>query len=382
MKDRPRRTAPAPRGAVSARELLKSFEGKDFKPAPVCLITGENAWFRDLILAKLKEMTVPDGWQSSNVDTIRAEETPEGEVADLARTPPFGSSKRIVIARGIEAWRKARARDRDENGDEEDDKSRGKRLRMLTTEDSSLAVYARDPSPSSVLVMTAGRGDSWDKDCLGKAALGSGAFVVCEALEGRDLESWVEKEAGGLKIGIEPAAVSELIMRTPEDCLSLRRELEKLAVYAGEGKTVTVDDVTALSGELAVPSIFEFLNALFVERAPGRALSLLGRLLEETHPLYLHAMMLMQVRKLVSLREAVARNLPQGQLAGMFRVPYSLVPRVSKVAAATSGARFAAFLQQLAEAEARLKRIHARGNLERFREGREVMETLVIEFCA
>ncbi len=358
------------RGEVERGETaLRELNSASLKP--VYFLLGDHTWLREKFIAKLRELVVPEAWRSLNVETLHADETAEADAAELALTPPFGSPRRFLLIRGIEAYRGSRAT----SGLADSARPvRGGPASHGARRQPPLLSYLRAPAPTTVLALSSERWDTrrWREDGLFAAAGQAGVVVLCARPEGESMQGWLTEQAVSLGLTLEPAAVQELIERVGEDPLSLCRELEKLASYVGEQRSVTVQDVQALTGELATPSVFQFLDVLFVERRPGRALSLLNRLLKDMHPLQLHAMLLNQLRKMIALKGVLGEGLPPGAVAARVKLPVSLVSRLGLMAGRTPPGRFAELLRSLASAEARLKR---------GRDGREVLEGLVLECC-
>jgi DNA polymerase-3 subunit delta len=349
-------------------EALRGLSAKNLKT--VYLIVGDDAWLRESFVARLRDLAVPPEWRDMNSETVWADGTPEAEVADQAQTQPFGSPRRFLLVRGIEVYRGAKA----ETGEEGAAVKPKKRGRAKPGE-SALVAYLASPSPGTMLAMTVERWDSrkkWEDDELFIAADKAGTVVACRRPHGEDLRKWVSVSAALLGVKMDPGAIRELIERVGDDTMLLNREMEKLACYAGKESEVTADDVVALTGETAEVNVFHFLDVLFVERKPARALGLLSGLLRDNHPLKLHAILASQLRKIVALKAGLAEGLPAAVVAGRLRLPPYLADQLGMVARRTRPRRFALLLRALSEAEAALKR---------GRDGRDVLEALVFECC-
>ena len=378
-------------GIPTGETALAALSASNLKPA--YFLVGDHAWMRARITKRIMDLAVPEQWRSMNAETMWADEVAEARVADVAVTPPFGSPRRFILVRGVEAYRggapaeerageasASDAGDGDAPGDggEAPDRpvARKRRTKAGKAETSPLVECLERPSPQTVLVLTSEKRDLkwWAGDALFEAAERAGAVVGC--VRPVDPRPWLSREAAELGARLEPDAAEELIERAGTDPLQLARELEKLVCYGGAGGTVpmtiTAEHVQALTGETAFPSVFEYLDALFVERSPARGLSLLARLLEESHPLRLHAMLLGQLRKLVALKGALNDGLTDWQIVGKIKLPYALVGSLKMKVARTRPERFAALLRALAQAERELKR---------GREGRAVLEDLTLECC-
>jgi len=324
--------------------------------APVYFLYGENAWARNLALTRLKQVCVPDEWKSVDSAMIWADETPEGEAVMTASTAPFGGLRRLTVVRRVEVYR---------------GEGRGRAKKPVR---SPLVEYVADPSDSGILVLVSDLWEAkkWEGDALFAAAGKSGCMVECMEPSAQGMEAWIAAEARSSGITMSPAAVGELLDRTGEDTLRLKLELDKLTAYLAGRKAAGVEDVLAVTGDLAPPSVFEFLDVLFVERNAARAFPLLSRLMNEMHPLLLHSHLVGQVRKLIALKDALKKGGPSYGIAKQIRIPVRLVERLGMMVRRTPTAAFARLLESLAWSEGVLKR---GGN------PRWVMEELVLKCC-
>jgi len=329
------------------------------KLAPVYFIVGESPWLKEKLTLRLRDTAVPEAWRSTDAETVWAGEVTEAQVADSAGTPPFGSKRRFLLVRRAEEFRFKR---------------RGPKREVAS---SPLVEYLGSPSPFTVLVLVSeGRGAAeWEGDALFEAARKAGMAVQCEPPREEELLDWIEEHANALGLKLAPGAAGELAERTGGgDQMRLERELEKLAAWmGGEGRAIGPGDVAALTGEAAPPSVFQFLDSLFVERSVDRGLVFLKRLLADMHPLQLHALLVGQLRKLVALAEAMRQGHNDYQIAREVKLPYTLVSRLGMMVNRTKPERFAELMKALADAESALKR---------GADGRAVLEGLVLELCA
>lgn len=343
---------------------------------PVAFLIGPNAWLRDELCAVWKRLAVEPAWQDMNAETRWAEDTPEAAAADLASTPPFGGARRFVCIRGVEAWRGG-ARAEDDGGEEGGAESaapapRKRRTKASKAEVTPMVRYLGAPDPGTVLVLTSDRWEmkKWEGDALFETAAKAGAVVVCERPEGDLLRAWLDERAKAAGVVLETAAAAELVERVGGDPWTLVREIEKLAAWTGGNRAATEADVATLAAEVAPPDMFGYLDALFVDRRPGRALSLLARLLDEFHPLALHALILGQLRKLAILKGGLARGLNVWQTG--VRMPGPALERAALMVRRTPASRYLTLFRALAAAE---------GSLKRGGDGRAVLESLTLECC-
>jgi len=345
-------------GAVPGSLLLDKLKPDSL--APAYFLAGDSVWMRSRVMAGLREVSVPETWRSTSVETVWAVEGGETDLADTAATPPFGSPRRMLLVRALENFRP---------------RKKGARKASTTPADSPLAAYLRSPSPTTVLVMVSEARTflDWEGDPIMKAVRECGVLVACDNLENENLTKWISERAAAAGLSLAPGVAVDLAERSGGDQLGLEKEIEKIATWSGgDAGPVTREQVELLAGESAPPNIFHFLDILFVERQAGKALALLGQLIFEMHPLALHAQIATQIRKLIFLKQAVRENWGDGRISKELKFPYFLVGRLTLMVKRTRDERFAELLGALATAEASLKR---GGN------GRAVLEGFVLEVC-
>jgi DNA polymerase-3 subunit delta len=87
------------------------------------------------------------------------------------------------------------------------------------------------------------------------------AVIACYRERGAELAATIGRVLGELGVSAEPAALDWLAQRLGEDRMLLRRELEKLALYVGEGGRVTAEDALAVVAECSASDLEEALLA-------------------------------------------------------------------------------------------------------------------------
>lgn len=145
------------------------------------------------------------------------------------------------------------------------------------------------------------------------------ASIACYAEEGRALEASIVRMLEVERIRIDPDALTWLASRLGADRAASRGEVEKLALYAEDGR-ITLDDVQAVTGDAAGASLEDAAFAatageraaadLAIERALSEGLSpiaLARALLSHLHRL---RQVLLLVEDGASQSDAVARLRP------------------------------------------------------------------------
>jgi DNA polymerase-3 subunit delta len=87
-------------------------------------------------------------------------------------------------------------------------------------------------------------------------------------------------DAKRLGFALEPAAARVLVDRMGAGSVRLRNELERLALWAGEGGRVSADDLDAMISDTSEAAVWALSDAL-LERDPAKAASLAERLISQ-----------------------------------------------------------------------------------------------------
>ncbi len=270
--------------------------------APAYLFLGPEAYerrrAREALLAAALGSERESGFTQHDLG-----ETSLASVIDDARAMTLFASRRLIAAVNAEAAL-PRGRSSGET-EEEGEVPRGG--------DDVLAAYVRDPSPSVVLLFEATRwgfeGD--DKKKLDRVRKFYGAISEVVEFKPHSAEdARLEAQSLARKAGLhmEPSALELLVESLGNDVARIATEIEKLALYAGVSRPVTVDDISALVPDARATTIFALVAALG-RRDRARALGFLDTLSREGEylPLAL-AFLATQFRLAIAAREAGLRG--------------------------------------------------------------------------
>jgi DNA polymerase III subunit delta len=101
-----------------------------------------------------------------------------------------------------------------------------------------------------------------------------------EAPKARDMPRILVGDAKRLDFALEPAAARMLVDRMGANPVRLRNELERVALWAGEGGSVSAADLDAMVSDTSEAAVWALSDAL-LERDPAKAASLAERLISQ-----------------------------------------------------------------------------------------------------
>ena len=228
--------------------------------APIYLIVGADDVAKVGLAAAFLELVEPD-LRPFNVDRLYGGETTAAALVDAASTLPMMVPQRIVLL--VHAERLLNPK--------KDNEATSRDLETLEQ-------YVKAPFDTCCLVLMA---EGVDKRRSFTKLLMSNAVVVecmgpADALE---TANWVRDRVAQEGMTIDPRAARLAADRIGPDVARLRSDVERLVLYAGDGKTITEADVREVVG--AAISQDEWGVTRAIERgAAGDALRELGLMME------------------------------------------------------------------------------------------------------
>jgi DNA polymerase-3 subunit delta len=147
--------------------------------------------------------------------------------------------------------------------------------------DARLAEYVKSPATGTHLVVRTEKVDKCRR--LLAATKKTSSYGTCKAPYGREMVPWITERAKSTGRAIQPQAAALLADFLGTELGLVAAELGKLAVYAGERDTITVDDVEAISLRDRGRAVYELTDAIG-SREPERLLTVLGDLLDHSEP--------------------------------------------------------------------------------------------------
>ena len=165
-----------------------------------------------------------DGRRSPDIDAV---------IGSLA-TISLIASRRYLLVDGVEAWGKADA-------------------------EKAVEAFGQIPPETTVALVAHGKPPAG----MAKAVEKAGGEVLSFALpRERDLPKQLVADARELGFELDPGAARLLVGRLGPRPIRLRSELERLALWAGEGGTVEIDDLEAMISDTSEEAIWTLADAV------------------------------------------------------------------------------------------------------------------------
>jgi DNA polymerase-3 subunit delta len=253
--------------------------------------------------------------------------TPEG-VALALSVMTFALGRRVIIVDGAERWKDANVIAHVVPA-----------MREMPP-DTTVAFFAREegryraPAP------------------LHEAVKGAGGQVAEEAtIKPWELPRWVRGQASRLGLSLDAPAAKALVAQVGDRQQRLLRELEKLALEAGEGVTVSVDDIEQRAAHSTQWRAFSLADALVAADGPAATLHYLRlRAQGERLPGLLYVMA-QRLRDAHAVATRLQTGEPPGEIKRGLRMPARAADRFIADVTRSDPDRLRRALQTLADLE-------------------------------
>ena len=242
--------------------------------APAYLFLGAEPYQRNIVKRALLDKIVPGSARTEGLTQTDLEEMSLPRVIDDACSLSLFASDRVIWVSSAEAALPRRVT-AEEN--ETEDGSRNEYV-------NALSAYLKSPTPRTVLVFECSRYDFAGDDRAKLERVARFYSAIPEVVEFRSFTpesirflAFELASQHGLKI--EPRELALLIDAVGADAARLSMDMEKLALYVGQARKVTEDDLRAVVPNASQSNIFGLVNALGRRdrRAALRSLDLLVR---------------------------------------------------------------------------------------------------------
>jgi len=242
---------------------------KAHKLSPAYVFVGDEAFFRKRCRDAILEHLVPAEVRELSLYDMDLGDVDLQQALDQARTPSLMSPFQVFFIRGVKSLY-----------------SRGKH----DDEFAAIEDYFKNPNPDALLIFVADhisipadarRMDLTDKERYERIRETLGEY--CTVLEFArvdegDAVKWAIDTASAEQVKLESDAARELVDSLGGDMMMVASELEKLVLFAGDKKRVTLGDVETLVLAAKQRSFYELTDAIS-SRDRARALAVLDAIL-------------------------------------------------------------------------------------------------------
>ncbi len=294
---------------------------------PVYLLLGPEEYLLQKAVSLLRDKAVPPEALAFNFAELNCRDNDAISIMQAATTFPMISPRRLVLVTDIDA--------------------------LPETDQEALCTYVAAPQETTVLVLVA---SALDRRSRFFKRLADGAVIVeCARLKGPALERWAAALLARNGCRISGQALRKLTDAVGSDLLIMSQEIEKLILYAGQGKVIHEEAIDELVYASRQHGIFEIATALG-QRDRRQALRILGNLLESGQaPLAILGMMARHFRQVLIAKELLEEGRPVQEIRQAVQVPEFAIAEFLKQARSIEADRARTMYERLARVDRSIK---------------------------
>jgi DNA polymerase-3 subunit delta len=239
------------RAFAQADRFLTEVQSRKLRP--VYVFVGDEIFFRKRCREAILEHLVPLELRDFSLFDFDLSETDLAEVLDRARTPSLMAPFQVFFVKGVKTMF-----------------GRGSNEDRL----NAIEQYCKDPNPDAVLIFVADhisipadarRMDMQDKERYERIREAMGPYcgiVELSRVEEGEAVRWISDYCVTRQVKIEPDAARELVDALGGDMMMVSNELEKLVLYVGDKKRITLGDVETMVLAAKQRSLYELTDAI------------------------------------------------------------------------------------------------------------------------
>ncbi len=239
------------RSFAQADRFVSEVQARRLRAAYV--FVGDEAFFRRRCREAILQHLVPPELRDFSLFDFDLAETDLAEILDRARTPSLMAPFQVFFVRGVKTLF-----------------GRGSNEEKL----AAIEAYCKDPNPDAVLLFVADhisipadarRMDLTDKERYQRIRETMGEYcgiVELARVEEGEAVRWIGEYCATRDVKIDPDGARELVDALGGDMMMISNELEKLILYAGDKKRITLGDVETMVLAAKQRSLYELTDAI------------------------------------------------------------------------------------------------------------------------
>jgi DNA polymerase III subunit delta len=304
---------------------------------PVYLLYGTEAFLINETKQLLIDHVLDEEEKDFNLSVYDLEETPIEAALEDAETFPFMGEKRLVILQNPVFLTS--------------EKTKGKVEHNL----GKLEKYLTQPAPYSIVVFSAPYEKLDERKKVTKELKRKAAVVEAKKLTEQELVVWVKERAALNSVEIDKDAIELLLSLAGTNLFMLTSEIDKLALYAGEYRSINKDIVDRLTARSLEQNIFSLVDKVVRRNVEGALRIYYDLLKQNEEPIKILSVISGQFRLIYQVKELSRKGYGQQQIAGTLKIHPFRVKLAAGQAGSFSDEELMRIIKLLADADYQMK---------------------------
>lgn len=284
-------------------QVKKEIEKGDVRP--VYFFYGTETYLMEDLIQTITSKVVGEERQDV-VTTYSLQEIPIEDVIEDAETFSFFGGKKVIVAKDFTAPLSSK-----------------KKEEKTVHNWNVLETYITNPSEATHLILISEEEKVDARKKITKALQENTVVVNCKPFDEKTMDAWLKMQAERYNITFDDVAKEKLVTKVGTNLFLLVSEMEKLALYVGEGGTVTEQHVDHLTARSLEQDIFSLIDKALKKKLDEAIVIYHDLLKQREEPLLILILIARQLRIYYQVKLLSQRSYSQKQIATQLKLhPY------------------------------------------------------------
>ncbi|MFN7251286.1 MAG: DNA polymerase III subunit delta [Anaerobacillus sp.] len=304
--------------------------------SPLYLLYGTEAFLIEEIIQRLLNKVLTEEQYDFNLSTYELKETPISVAIEEALTIPFMGTHRIVIVKDPQFLT-------------------GKDQSKIDHDIKAFEEYVNNPVRETIFIIVAPYEKLDERKKIVKLLKKQAEILHAVPFNDQEMEKWLDERVKKYDVEITKLGKDNLIQLLGNSLVMIAGEIEKLALYAGEGGVIDETVVQKLVAKTIEQDVFALVDHV-VHRRKKQALLVFYELIKQKEePIKILALLARQFRILYQVKELSNRGYSQQNIAMALKLHPYVVKLANQQGNLFSEKKLLMFIDELAETDYKIK---------------------------
>jgi DNA polymerase III subunit delta len=318
---------------LSQEDIHKKIRQNNF--AQMYLLYGKETFLIEEVEKEIIKKNLTDDVIDFNLAVYDMEEVPLDVAIEDAETLPFMGDKRVVIIKNASFLTAAKQK--------------------VEHDLDTFMTYIENPSPSSILIVQAPYEKLDERKKIVKLLKKQSDVLEANQLNESMIKKWVQSRAESCSVTISQRAIEKLLLVSGSNLMLLASEIEKIALFVGEGEEITEEIIEEQVARTLEQNIFTLIDKV-TQRKIDEAFRIMYDLLKQKEePIKIVSLIARQFRIIYQVKQLTQKGYGQKNIASMIKVHPFAVKLASEQSRRFSDDDLLKIINQLADADYQMK---------------------------
>ena len=304
--------------------------------APLYLLYGTESFLIEETIHNILDHVLNEEEYDFNFSSFELKETSISTAIEEALTLPFMGTYRVVIVK-------------------EPQFLTGKDQSKVEHDLKAFESYIANPVTETIFIVVAPYEKLDERKKIVKLLKKEAEVLEATPMNEQEVGKWIDARVKLYDVEIAREAKEKLMLLLGNSLMMIAGEIEKLALFAGQGGTIDEQSVTKLVSKTIEQDVFSLVDHV-VHRRKSQALQVFYDLLKQKEePIKILALLARQFRIIYQVKELSKRGYSQQKIAGTLKLHPYVVKLTNQKGNLFSEKQLLLFIDELAEADFNIK---------------------------